>query len=614
MSQTIASQIGLQWKWLSAYHGPNPYTNSAVLIGQLMADGLIVMEPIKRAAAELWRHSGMHPTQSTEMPEGREDDALLWLGHTATVWALSALNEVRGFVQHAAAWREGDSIHLSIGFHHVQLSRDALQLALRSFVQLLKGEFVRESFRAELGQLWQACQRHHPDYQARILMVGARDMGVPYMPFLPGSKYWQFGWGSKARVFMESSSNQDGTLGQQWQKSKVTAKAVMRTLGLPTPAHVLVTREDQVEAALEQVGYPCVLKPLDSGSGKGVTANVRTLGGALIAYQVAHEQKKGPVLVEAHVQGEDHRLMVIDGQFVAAIRREPSFLMGDGQKTVEALLAELNANRSTNIVRSRYLRPIEKDDVLQRHLASQSITLNDVLQKGQRVNLRSNANLSTGGICTDVTAHCHPQVRAMAVLLAKSAGLATTGIDYLTTDITQPPAKTGGAFIEMNTTPGMGACVSAGWPEASIARLVLGESVGRIPVDITVLTSRGVQKLLTDVEQLRLSEDEALVIGEVVRVGEVSMRIMTGEPWAAVRGGLRNASVTSLHVICTMQELERWGCPVDVVRHITVAIGEDDGDKPISPEWFEVLNVCREERLDCINENEILDRFCVKKK
>jgi len=166
----------------------------------------------------------------------------------------------------------------------------------------------------------------------------------------------------------------------------------------------------------------------------------------------------------------------------------------------------------------------------------------------------------------------------------------------------------------MSTTHGLGVCVAAGWSETRIARLVLGESVGRIPVDITVLTTRGVQKLLTDVEKLRLSEDEALAIGEVVRIGEVSMRIMTREPWAAVRGGLRNVSVTSLQVICTMKELERWGCPVDIVRHATVAIGEDEGDELISPEWLEVINVCSEDRLDCINENEILDRLCAKKK
>jgi len=396
--------MGLQLKWLLEYHGANPYAEFAVVVGKLMADELPEMAQMKRAAADLWVYSGMHPTEGVEPPKGFEGDALLWLSHAAASWAIGALNEVRGFVQHAAAVRQGDSVHLSLGFHHAQLSRDALQLALRSLVQILRGEFVRAKLNAELQQLWLACKRHHPDYQARILMVGARDMDVPYLPFLPGSKYWQFGWGAKARVFMESSSNQDGTLGQQWQKSKVTAKAVMRTLGLPTPTHVMALREEQVQEAVERVGYPCVLKPLDSGGGKGVTANVRTLSGAIEAFRVAHEQKQGPVLVEAHVQGEDHRLMVIDGQFVAAIRREPSFVVGDGKKSVATLIAELNANRSTNMVSSRYLRIIAKDDVLERHLATQSLTLLDVLANGQRVTLRSNANLTTGGLCTDVTA------------------------------------------------------------------------------------------------------------------------------------------------------------------------------------------------------------------
>jgi cyanophycin synthetase len=584
MNRTKSTPIGLQLKWLSEFHGPNPYAEFAVVVGKLTADELPEMAQMKSAVADLWVYSGMHPTQGADPLKGCEGDALLWLGHAAVAWAMGALNEVRGFVQHAAAVREGDSVHVSLGFHHAQLSRDALQLALRSLVQSIKGGLVRTELRAELKQLWQSCKRHHPDYQARILMVGAREMDVPFLPFLPGSKYWQFGWGAKGRVFMESSSNQDGTLGQQWQKSKVTAKAVMSTLGLPTPKHVLALREDQVQEAVERVGYPCVLKPLDSGGGKGVTANVRTLSDAIKAFRVAHHQKQGPVLVEAHVQGEDHRLMVIDGQFVAAIRREPSFVVGDGQKSVAALVAELNANRSTNMVRSRYLRIIAKDEVLDRHLATQSLTLHDVLANGQRVTLRSNANLSTGGLCTDVTAHCHPQVRAMAVLLAKNVGLATIGIDYLTTDITQSPEKTGGAFIEMNTTPGLGACVAAGWSEASIARCVLGEAVGRISVDLTVLSPSSLLEWEGGFVIRAANDGVAVIWGHRLYLEGLVMSFHPSKPWDAVYAGLKNKQIQHLHVVCSVDVFTQFGCPIDRVRELRVELKED-GMPVIENHW-----------------------------
>lgn len=524
MNAPVTSLMSLGLKWTQEYHGPNPYADAAVVAGEISAHALADRESILRARADLWALSGMVQAQAEAPSEGCEDDTLLVLCQTAATWALAALNEVRGFIAHAGAERTGGSVLLWVGFHHPQLSRDALHLALRCLIQLLKGELEPAQLKADLQRLWQACRLHHPDYQARILMVGAREMGVPYLPFLPGTKYWQYGWGAKARVFMESSSNQDGTLGQQWQKNKVTAKAVMNALGLPTPDHVLLQREEQVQVAVARVGFPCVLKPLDSGGGKGVTANVRSMEDAITAFRVAHRQNQGPVLVERHVQGDDHRLMVIDGQFVAAIRREPSFVVGDGQKSVAALVAELNNDRSSNMVRSRFLRPIALDEVLERHLATQSLTLTDVLPTGQRVTLRSNANLSTGGICTDLTSICHPQVRAMAVLLAKSAGLATTGIDYLTTDIARPPSETGGAFIEMNTTPGLGACVAAGWNEADIARRVLGPEVGRIPVTLTVVGDDAtLAQECSEGLSVSLEDDEGWVCGAHLRVGSARL-------------------------------------------------------------------------------------------
>ena len=583
--------VSLRLKWVAEYHGPNPCAEAAVVVAELTADRMPPGDHVKMAVERLWRQSGMAPADDAalrhRLEQGGQDDALLALAMAATTWAQAALNEVRGHVQHAGAGRAGGAVRLWVGFHHADLSRIALQLALRTLAGLISSPPHLPALQAELDKLWQACRHHHPDYQARILMVGAQDMEVPCLHFLPGSRYWQFGWGDKARVFMESASNQDGMLGSQWQKSKVAAKALMTALGLPTPRHVLVARADELPAAVERIGFPCVLKPLDSGGGKGVTANIRSLAEAQAAFKLAFRQKQDLVMVEAHVQGEDHRLMVINGQMVAAIRREPSFVVGDGRNSVAALVAHLNASRSKNMVRSRYLRPIPMDEVLRQHLATQLLTLTDVPAPGQRVTLRSNANLSTGGMCTDVTALCHPQVRAMAELLASTSGLATIGIDYLTTDIARPSTETGGVFIEMNTTPGLDACVAAAWPEALIARRVLGESVGRIPVDLTITSADGLEALRKGLEKPRLDAGQALVVRDTLYLGDLVLHVGSSEPWAAVKAGLRNPCVRGMRVICSVEELVGLGCPVDRVRHVTM--GLRDGQAILPPAWEEVI-------------------------
>jgi len=586
MNAANLSPVPFHLNWFAEYHGANPFAGSAVVVGELTGESAADMAQLKVACANLWVQSGMQ-RGADGVSNLAGEDVRLALGQAATEWALAVLNEVRGYVIDAGAEQAGDVVCLWVGFHDAALSRVVLQLALGSLIQLMSGQSELPSLKTDLNVLWQACRASHPDYQARILMVGAKEMDVPHLQFLTDTNYWQFGWGTKARVFMESSSNADGVLGFQWENNKAITKALLTTLGLPTPVHVLLDREEGLPAAVERVGFPCVVKPLDSGAGKGVTANIQSVQNALTAYRVAFSQKQGLVMVEAHVQGDDHRLMVIDGQFVAAIRREPSFILGDGHKTVAALVHELNAPRSSNMVRSCYLRPIEMDEVLDLHLAKQSLTLNDVPVSGRRITLRSNANLSTGGICTDVTAICHPQVRAMALLLAQASGLSTVGIDYLTTDIASGPVEAGGTFIEMNTTPGLDACIAAGWSEASIARLVLGKSVGRIPVSLHVLSSAGIDALQADLGKIKVGVDDAIVVEDVVYFQGVVLRVGISEPWASVKASLKNPAVKSVLVFCTADRLNRYGCPVD--RFLDVNVEVRAGNVALSEKWLNIL-------------------------
>lgn len=192
-------------------------------------------------------------------------------------------------------------------------------------------------------------------------------------------------------------------------------------LGLPTPRYALVKEAAELTAAVAKVGWPCATKPLDLGGGKGVSAGHQTPQALAAGFQHARAASEGPVMVEAFVPGEDHRLMVVDGRLRAVIRREPAQVVGDGRQTVAQLVQALNAVRDErSLVASGFLRPIRLDGVALQHLAGQGAGPQTVLAPGQRVRLRSTANLSSGGFCTDVTGQEHPQLRAMAEMLASS--------------------------------------------------------------------------------------------------------------------------------------------------------------------------------------------------
>jgi len=193
------------------------------------------------------------------------------------------------------------------------------------------------------------------------------------------------------------------------------------------------------------------------------------------------------------------------------------------------------------------------------------------------------------------------------VLLAKNVGLATIGIDYLTTDITQSPAKTGGAFIEMNTTPGLDACVAAGWSEASIARCVLGEAVGRISVDLTILSPSGLLELEGGFVMRAANDGVAVVWGHRLYLQGLVMSFDPSKPWDAVYAGLKNKQIQHLHFVCSVDAFTQLGCPVDRVRELRVELKED-GTPVIENHWGNILNKLSSNVLFC-SEKEIFNYF-----
>lgn len=357
----------------------------------------------------------------------------------------------------------------------------------------------------------------------------------------------------------------------------------MRSLGLPTPVHVVVEHETDLSEAFKRVGAPCVVKPIDGGSGKGVTANIQDEERLRQAFAEARRYSNGPLLIEQHIAGTDHRLMVVDGKLVAAIQRAASFLTGDGQARLSELLHRLNATRFENLSRSRYLRPIKVDQVLVQHLHAQGVNLETVLPRGKRVTLRSNANLSTGGISHDVTDRIHPELHAMAEQLARATGLRAVGIDYLTPDISQTPWQSGGRFIEINSTPGMGVFVAAGWTESAIGQVLLGNQLGRIPLTLNVLSPEQLPQKLESLQGRPLKETDGWVCGNQFRVGAATLLADGGHSWESVRAALRNPCLQQLEIFCTSQEIMRNGLPADRFTVVNIE------DRILEDQWVRVL-------------------------
>ncbi|MHC4849049.1 MAG: glutamate ligase domain-containing protein, partial [Planctomycetota bacterium] len=192
---------------------------------------------------------------------------------------------------------------------------------------------------------------------------------------------------------------------------------------------------------------------LNANHGKGVSIGLTDDAQVEAAFE--HARKRGrTILVESHIEGVDHRMLVVNGELVAVARRVPGHVVGDGKKTILELVEETNRDPRRGIGHEKVLTRLEFDHQAMRLLEQKGYDRDTVPPEAEVVYLRSTGNLSTGGTATDVTDIVHPDNRDMAVRAAKAIGLDIAGIDFLTTDISRSYKETGGAVCEVNAAPG----------------------------------------------------------------------------------------------------------------------------------------------------------------
>lgn len=309
---------------------------------------------------------------------------------------------------------------------------------------------------------------------------------IPFSRMTAGSMV-RFGWGSKQRRIQAAEIDATSAIAEAIAQDKELTKKLLHAAGVPVPmGRAVIDADDAWQAALE-IGLPVVVKPLDGNQGKGVTVNITTEPQLRAAYAVATEFRDR-ILVERYMPGNDFRLLVVGDKLVAAARRDPPKVLGDGVHTVAQLVDQVNLDPKRGSGHATSLTKIRFDEIAHACLAGQGFSAETIPAKGQRVNLRNNANLSTGGSATDVTDDVHPDVAARAVAAAHMVGLHICGVDMVCDSILRPIEEQGGGVVEVNAAPGLRMHLSPsfgkGRPvgEAIISQLFKSGQDGRIPI------------------------------------------------------------------------------------------------------------------------------------
>ena len=263
----------------------------------------------------------------------------------------------------------------------------------------------------------------------------------------------QLGYGVNQQRFQATITGNTSSIAVDIACNKELTKKMLDDAAIPVPTGDLVVDEEDLERVIRKIGYPIVLKPLDGNHGRGQSINVNDWETAKIGLQHAQTVSR-KVIVERYVTGYDFRVLVINHKMVAAARRVPANVVGNGEMNIQQLIEKENLDPRRGYGHENVLTEILVDKDTNELLEKLNYTLESVPQKGEIVYLKSTANLSTGGTSIDVTDMIHPENVTMCERVSKIIGLDVCGIDIMAENLTQPLKESGGAILEVNAAPG----------------------------------------------------------------------------------------------------------------------------------------------------------------
>jgi len=280
----------------------------------------------------------------------------------------------------------------------------------------------------------------------------AASRGIPWIRL---NKYslCQLGYGANQKRIQATVTSETSSIGVEIACDKEDTKYLLEQAEVEVPRGDIISKERSLEEACRYVGYPLVIKPIDGNHGRGITVDIQNYEDALVGFHAAKEVSRR-VIVEKFVTGEDYRLLVINNVLVAAAKRTPAHVIGDGKSTVKELVDKVNEDPRRGYGHENVLTMITINDLTKTIMKDAGYTEDSVIPEGEMLILKDTANLSTGGTAEDVTDIVHPANVSMAERISKIIDLDICGIDVMTSDITKPLSETGGAVLEVNAGPG----------------------------------------------------------------------------------------------------------------------------------------------------------------
>ena len=454
----------------SVYVGPSLYARFPVIrleldLGALEAWptgrlGGVFVDALSEALPGLAEHGCSYREPGGFFRRMREGEGT-WLGHVLEHVAIELQNIAGEAVTFGKTRSAAAPGVYTVVYEYAQRDEGcaAGELGLRLLCWLLP-DAVRPAGSVPEGWNWpeardqfiRFAQRRALGPSTASLVRAAETRGIPWLR-LNDQSLVQLGHGKFQQRIQATVTSRTPHISVELASDKEETNKILAGLGLPVPQQELVQSETQAVRAAQRIGFPVVTKPYNGNHGRGISIRLTSDEEVAHGYTVAREHSRS-VIVETFLEGDDHRLLVVNGELVAATRRTPGHVVGDGEHSVAQLTEIVNSDPRRGVGHEKVLTRLELDAQAHKMLTRAGLTTESVPEKDQIVYLRSTANLSTGGTATDVTDVIHPDNREMAERAVRAIGLDVGGVDFLSKNITESYRKIGGGICEVNAAPG----------------------------------------------------------------------------------------------------------------------------------------------------------------
>ena len=380
-----------------------------------------------------------------------------WAGHVIEHFALE-LQTLAGMDTGYGRTRETDEKGIyNVVFSYLEdaVGRFAGRSAVRLFLDLADGKPLKE-IKAALAKDIQEMREIREDVRfgpsTGSLVEEAESRDIPYIR-LNDQSLVQLGYGVHQKRIQATTTANTNMIAVDIAGNKHATKKLLGDMGVPVPKGYKIRDIEDLEDALDKVGFPVVIKPLDGNHGKGATVGINSIDDAKIAFEKAKEYSRY-IIVEKQLIGADFRALVVNNRLIAVAERVPARVVGDGKSTIKKLIDKTNTDPRRGYGHEKVLTQIDIDGQTMRCIRAKGYELDSVLPKNETLYLKTTANISTGGTAIDCTDEVHPENVFLFERIARIIGLDVAGVDVIAPNVSEPLSENGGGIIEVNAAPG----------------------------------------------------------------------------------------------------------------------------------------------------------------